>query len=287
MAKRNIIRIDENKCDGCGLCVPSCAEGAIQVIDGKARLVSEIYCDGLGACLGECPQNAITIEERDAAEFDESAVEKHLASIGRNPQAHAPAPAPKPAPAPAPAACPSTRPHPAGLERLLGTAGLAGQAHGHGGGCPGSAARMLEPRPAAAPAGGPAAEAPASQLGNWPVQLMLLPPRAPYFQGAELLIAADCVPFAFADFHRRFVAGKTVAIGCPKLDDTQVYLDKLAQIFAANEIRSIQVAYMEVPCCFGLVHTVKEALAASGKSIPLTLTKISIRGDELDSQRLA
>ena len=285
MAKRNIIRIDESKCDGCGLCVPSCAEGAIQVIDGKARLVSETYCDGLGACLGECPQDAITIEERDAAEFDEAAVEKHLSAIGRAPQAHAVAP--KPAPAPAPAACPSTRPHPAGLERVLGMAGLAGAGHGHGGGCPGSAARMLEPRPAAAPANGPSAAAPASQLANWPVQLMLLPPKAPYFHGAELLIAADCVPFAFADFHRRFVTGRTVAMGCPKLDDTQIYLNKLAQIFAANEIRSIHVVYMEVPCCSGLVHTVKEALAASGKSIPLTLTKISIRGDELGSQRLA
>jgi Pyruvate/2-oxoacid:ferredoxin oxidoreductase delta subunit len=281
MPVRKIIHIDESKCDGCGLCVPSCAEGAIQVINGKARLVSETYCDGLGACLGECPRDAITIEEREAAGFDEVAVERHLAAQDRAPHIPAPAPAAPPVAAP-------RRPHPAGLERVLGAAGpsSAGHHHGPGGGCPGAAARMLEPRPEPSPAAGTAAGAPVSQLGNWPVQLMLLPTRAPYFQDADLLIAADCVPFAFSDFHRRFVTGKTLAIGCPKLDDAGFYQNKLSQIFAGNEIRSIHVVYMEVPCCFGLVHTVREARDASGKPIPLTLTRISIRGDEMESKSL-
>jgi len=193
--KRKIIKIDEEKCNGCGLCVPSCAEGAIQIIDGKARLVSETFCDGLGACLGECPEGALTIEEREADGFDEKEVEKHLEQMKK----HA-------------AAVEPPRVH---------------------GGCPGSLARSLEPKapPKAAESGAPTP----SQLRNWPVQLHLAPVKAPYFKDAKLLIAADCVPFAYADFHKDFLADRVVIIGCPKLDDSSAYLEKLINIFAQND----------------------------------------------------
>jgi Fe-S-cluster-containing hydrogenase component 2 len=244
---RKIIRIDEEKCDGCGRCADACAEGAVRIIGGKARLVSETYCDGLGACIGDCPQGAITIEEREAEEFDAQAVEHHLA--GR-----------KPTPA---------------SERARPAAALHWQGHA----CPGSLSQMLQPRQAApAGAGDAEGDGPAPQLRNWPVQIRLVPIRAPYFQGAHLLIAADCVPFAFADFHRRLLAGKVVLIGCPKLDDVEFYREKLAEIFRQNDIRSVEVAHMEVPCCFGLVQLVRFVLADAGKEIPLILTKIGIRG---------
>jgi len=234
--RRQVIKIDEEKCDGCGLCVNACHEGAIQQIDGKARLVSESYCDGLGACLGECPQGAITIEERVAEAFDQEAVERHLATQ------KAPA-------APQPAAKPVFQ-------------------------CPGSMARQFS-RPQAAPTGQTAQP---SQLANWPVQLNLVPVHAPHFQDAHLLIAADCAPFAFADFHSRLLAGKVLLIGCPKLDNTQFYLEKLTEIFRANDIQSIEVAYMEVPCCMGLVRVVEKAVEQSGKGIPVALTEIGIQG---------
>jgi NAD-dependent dihydropyrimidine dehydrogenase PreA subunit len=263
---RKIVKIDEEKCNGCGLCVPSCAEGAIQVIDGKARLVSEMYCDGLGACLGECPQGALTVENREANEFDPAAVEKYL---GR-PATHTAATQA----APAPHDCPGSN------VQTLRRSEPAAAPHA----CPGSMARVLPPqaaRPAAIPAD---AEALPSLLGNWPVQLSLAPIRAPYFAGARLCIAADCAPFAFADFHRQFLVGRTLLIGCPKLDNTELYRQKLAQIFSQNDIQSIDVVHMEVPCCFGLVHLVRLALADSGKDIPLSLTKVGIRGNIVDQQ---
>jgi ferredoxin len=255
---RNIIRIDEEKCDGCGQCATACAEGAIAIVDGKAKLVSEIYCDGLGACIGECPTGALTIEQRQAAEFDQGATEEHLARQGR---------------------------------ALLHGQAPAG-AHG-GFACPGSAARSLrvtetdrgvhEPR-AQSPAD--AAETP-SGLANWPVQITLVPPTAPYLRGARLVIAADCTAFAYADFHRRFLgdpfgklrAGRVLLVGCPKLDDAAFYRDKLAQVIAANDIEDIEVVYMEVPCCSGLVRTVREAMEEVGRQIPLALTKIGIHGE--------
>ncbi len=244
MPVRNIIHIDEEKCDGCGLCVPSCAEGAIQIVNGKAKLVNEVYCDGLGACLGECPQDAIRMEQRRAPEFDPHAVEAHLAALSAK---QAPAP-PKPL---------FSSPHPAG--------------------CPGSMSQVLQPtaNPCAAPA---ATAQPPSRLGNWPLQLHLVPVQAPFYENADLLIAADCAPFAYAGFHDEFIKGKTVMIGCPKLDDAGAYVEKLTQIFAGNSIRSVEIAFMEVPCCFGLVRLVQEAVAGSGKSIPVNLAKLGIRG---------
>lgn len=222
-ATRKIVRINEDKCDGCGLCVPACQEGAIGIIDGKARLISETYCDGLGACLGECPRDAITIEERPADEFDPEAVEAHLA--GRQDEA-------------------ATVSSPAS-------------------GCPGAAMRELRPRATAAAGAAAAAE---SQLANWPLQLALVPPNAPYFPGAELLVSADCVPFALADFHGRLLTGGPVVIACPKLDDRMdAYIEKLQAIFTANAIRSVTVAHMEVPCCGGIVQAVRTALARAGR----------------------
>ncbi len=248
---RKIVHIDEEKCNGCGLCVPTCVEGALQIIDGKAQLVSEVYCDGLGACLGECPQGAITIEEREAEAFDLEVVEEHLASHGEEP-VRAGAPSHEVATPPA--------------------------------ACPGAALHTLHPRSASAPQALSADEEQApSELGNWPVQLRLVPVVAPFLEGAKLVIAADCVPFAFADFHRQLLVGKTLLVGCPKLDDADFYRRKLADIFAQNDIESVDVVHMEVPCCFGLVHLVRQALDDSGKVIPLTVTKVGIQGAILET----
>lgn len=243
---RKIVKIDADKCDGCGLCVPSCAEGAIAIVDGKAVLAADNLCDGLGACLGECPRDAITVEEREAEEFDEKAVEQHLAAQGRPAPAaahHAPA---------APAA-----PHP------------------HGGGCPGSRAMSFaRPEPPAEQAGGSRQ----SQLAQWPVQLHLVPPTAPYFQGADLLITADCVPVTYAGYHEDFLKGKAVVMGCPKLDDNQFYVQKLTEIFSKSDIRSVTVLKMEVPCCGGIAMAARQALAACGKEIPYKEVTIGIQG---------
>lgn len=264
---RPIVTIDESKCNGCGQCVTSCAEGALQIIDGKVRLVSETYCDGLGACLGECPQGAITVEQKEAEAFDEAAVTAHLASQNGK-------------------ASPGTAARPNVHASKVTMAGHA---------CPGSQMRMLRPQAAHAlsPNAKVASAAPASAiqnesaLVNWPVQLSLLPAGAPYLQNADLLISADCVPFALPDFHSRFLSGRTLAIGCPKLDDVMFYRDKLAEIFRRNEIASIHVVYMEVPCCTGLVRAVQSALVEAGKDIPLTLSRIGIDGEVQETQSIA
>lgn len=260
-ARRKIIRIDEEKCDGCGQCATACAEGAIEIADGKARLASETYCDGLGACIGECPRGALTIEEREADGFDVAAVNAHLSA--------------EKAPARAPHAKHGHAPAEPGREKHNKDQLPCG--------CPGSSARSL--RAGACPeTHAEAAEAgPApSLLGNWPVQIKLVPVNAPYLDGARLLISADCVPFAFAGFHGKFLDGRVLMVGCPKLDDADFYRSKLAQVFRQNDIRSVEVLYMEVPCCFGLVHLVRTALAESGKEIPLALTKIGVRGDIIE-----
>lgn len=240
--RRSIVHIDAAKCNGCGQCVTACAEGAIQLLEGKARLVKEQYCDGLGVCLGECPAGAITIEQRAAEEFHADATAEHLRAIGRDP---------------APASA-QVRHH--------------GSAHG---GCPFAVAQTFTPAAAARATGQ------ASSLGQWPVQLALVPPAAPYFQGAHLLVTADCVPFAYADYHGDLLAGKAVVIGCPKLDDAQAYVEKLTALLRASDLRSLTVAVMEVPCCRGLVNVVEQARAASGKEIPLAVVTISLRGKRL------
>ena len=242
---RKIVQIDREKCNGCGLCVPACAEGAIKVVNGKAVLSADNLCDGLGACLGECPQDAIRIIEREAEEFDENAVEEHL---GKKPGA--------------------TR-----VEPPHGP--LHDHRAAHHGGCPG--ARVLSFTPAQAPPATTGKQP--SGLRQWPVQLHLAPVNAPYFQDADLLISADCVPFAYADFHRDFLAGKAVVIGCPKLDDNNFYREKLTELFRISTIKSITVLRMEVPCCGGIVMAARQALAASGKDIPFHEVTITIAGE--------
>ena len=244
MAMRNIVEIDEEKCDGCGLCVIECAEGALEIRDGKAKIIKEMYCDGLGACIGECPQEALTIVKKEADPFDEEAMEEHLKTL-RGKQAQE---------------------SPVELEA----------------GCPGAKLVHLQSQPAAAPL--QEGEAPVSALRNWPVQIHLLPVSAPFFNGAELLIAADCVPFAMGGFHAQLLQGKILAIGCPKLDDTGFYIEKLSQIFANNDIKSITIGYMEVPCCAGLLHVVHKALEAGGKAIPVDTVKVSVRGEVLQEE---
>lgn len=246
---REVIRIDEELCDGCGLCAPACAEGAIQIIAGKARLVSDRYCDGLGACLGECPQGAITFEKREADEFDESAVVDRLKELGRLTEEH---------------------------ERKA-----AAPVHS----CPGS--RMFDFREDAVQE--PAGDTPRlrSELRQWPVKLNLVNPSAPYFAGADLILAADCAAFAYASFHSDYLRGKAIAIGCPKFDDLDYYIEKLAAIIVESEIKSLTVVHMEVPCCLGLVHAAREAIKASGRDVPLESVVISIKGEVKDSPMFA
>jgi NAD-dependent dihydropyrimidine dehydrogenase PreA subunit len=243
--KRDIIRIDEDKCNGCGLCIPNCAEGALQIVNGKARLVQDRLCDGLGACLGHCPQDALIIEQRDADEFDEEAVHAYLESQ-KAPQV---------------------------VEEPLGC------------GCPGTRARTVAPKKAVAPveAGG---ETP-SELTQWPVQLKLVNPAASYFKNSDLLVAADCAPFAYADFHRDFLRGRTVAVGCPKLDDGMAYVEKLAELIRVNDLTSITVAHMEVPCCSGLISIVREAVKRSGRQVPVEAIRISLDGTIMNRQPLS
>ena len=249
---RKIVKIDEEKCNGCGLCVPSCAEGAIQVIDGKARLVAENLCDGLGNCLGECPQDAITIEERPADEFDEQAVENH------NKKNSDSVPEKK-----LPCGCPGT------MMRKLSPAPL----ETHSCSCEGE---QMETSGSDRP----------SQLGQFPIQLSLLPTSGEMWADADVVIAADCVGFTMPDFHEKLLSGgKTLAVGCPKLDDISGYVEKLTTIFANNNIRSITVAHMEVPCCTGIVVAVQKAMENSGKNnMPLRDVCVGINGKVLDQK---
>ncbi len=250
--RRKIVHIDEEKCDGCGLCVPTCAEGAIQIVGGKARLVSETYCDGLGACLGHCPQDAIHIQEREAEEFDEQAAHQHVERLkAADEQAAGP-----------PHGCPGGE-----VQRLRNELPIAGQ--------PATVRRQSCPS-----AGGGEVSA-ASGLSNWPVQLHLVPPLAPFLRDADLLLVADCVPVAYADFHRGFLQGNPVVIGCPKLDDSRAYVDKLAAIITEASIRSLTVVHMEVPCCTGLVRIAEAAVARSGRNVRVQEETLSIRGELL------
>ncbi len=204
MVKRTIVQIDEEKCDGCGQCVPRCAEGALKIIDGKARLVSDVYCDGLGACLGTCPRDAIRVIEREAPAFDEEATKEYQQS---------------------------------------------------------------QRRP--------------SRLRNWPVQLNLVNPKAPFFEGADLLIMADCVPVASPDWQGTLLKGEVVLIGCPKFDDIPTYLEKLTDIFRNNTVKRVTIVHMEVPCCSGLAGLVQRAINDSGKKIPMDRLVLSVEGEPL------
>jgi len=243
-ANRKIIKIDDELCDGCGVCVPSCAEGAIEVVDGKARVVAEKYCDGLGACLRECPRGALTVEEREAEEFDEKAVEEHLSASEKE----------KPA------------------------QGIP-MAHG----CPSAKLQTF----AAKPVGEEVPTLQASALSHWPVQIRLVPPTAPFLKGANLLVAADCAPVAYPNFHRDFLKGKAVMVGCPKFDDVQGYVDKFTDIFRSANIRSVTVLDMEVPCCSALPKIVRRGMELAGKSVPMEEVVISARGEILKREEAA
>ncbi|MEE9150599.1 MAG: 4Fe-4S binding protein [Thermoplasmata archaeon] len=283
MVKREIIKIDEDTCTGCGDCIPNCPEGALQIIDDKARIISDLFCDGLGACIGHCPVDAISIEEREAEKYDERKVMENVVKQGENViKAH--------------------------LEHLKdhGQTEYFNQAveylkennidnpleveHAHHAqeketmacGCPGSAVMDLREEKEIGEEGKPAARA-ETQLKQWPVQIMLVPPSAPYFKNADLLIAADCVPFAYPNFHEDFLKGKILLVGCPKLDDAEFYKEKITSIFKENDIKSVTVAHMEVPCCFGLINIVKSAIEGSGKNIPFIETTIGVKGDIKES----
>lgn len=244
---RKIIQIDEELCDGCGQCVPACAEGAIEIVGGKAELVADRYCDGLGACMGDCPTGALQIIEREAEEFDEEAVEERLESL------------------------------------------LDGEDKGPGFpmacGCPSSQVRTFQPgsgskRPASFNRGGSE-----SALSHWPVQIRLVPPEAPFLKGAELLVAADCTPFAYPDFHRDFMPGRVVLVGCPKFDDTEEFIAKFVRIFRVAGIRGITAVVMEVPCCSSLPAILKKAMEKAGVRIPMEVVVLGTEGDILERER--
>ncbi len=232
---RKLISIDEDRCDGCGLCVPACAEGAIQVVNGKARLIDDRLCDGLGACLGECPQGALLLEEREGTQFDEEAVRQHQEA-----------------------------------QALAATSLPCG--------CPSTTMTEFEPRDYRE-AGVERAGAITSQLRHWPVQLTLVPPAAPFLKNADLLLAADCAPFVYADFHRDFVRGRAVLVACPKLDSYATHLERLTEILKSAAVKSITVTRVEVGCCRGLTNMAAEAIRNSGADLPLYEAVLGVKGD--------
>lgn len=279
MAKRKIINIDEEKCNGCGQCIPNCPEGALKVIDGKVRLISDLFCDGLGACIGYCPEDAITIEEREAQVYNEKKVMENIVKQGDN----------------------TIKEHLLHLKNhnqedylkkavnFLNEKGIKNPLNESEttksnmscpptSGCPGTKAidftEKKEPS-------GKTKDIPksVSQLRQWPIQIKLVPPNAPYLKNADLLIAADCVPFVYPDFHSKFLKGKILLIGCPKLDDAEFYKEKITQILKNNDIKSITCIHMEVPCCFGLENIIKSAISESDKVISYAKITIGIKGE--------
>jgi NAD-dependent dihydropyrimidine dehydrogenase PreA subunit len=300
---REMVKIDESLCNGCGLCVPGCHEGALQIIDGKARLISDLMCDGLGACIGHCPQNAITIEKREAEAYNETKVMEIMVTKGKNTVV---------------AHLKHLKDHQETgylregvkfmrenedklgfslqevIEEVHGHAGHSHEAahqHGHGGGCPGSRSMIIE-RPVAVMETAAGAVAGAVQPGNlqselrqWPVQLHLVNPQAPYYRNADLLIAADCTAFAMGDFHQHYLKGKSLAIACPKLDsNTDVYINKITAMIDYAIINTITVMIMQVPCCGGLLQIVKSAASAAQRKVPVKLLVVSNQGNVIKEE---
>jgi NAD-dependent dihydropyrimidine dehydrogenase PreA subunit len=309
--KREIIKIDEEKCNGCGLCIPNCHEGALQLIDGKARLISDLMCDGLGACIGHCPQDAITIEEREAAPYDEELVMKDMIPKGKNTiiahlkhlkdykefgflkqgvrylkehedeldfnldevvtAVHGNG---------------ETQKEAAKAEVEASGCGSGSPKvhnhdhhHGHGGGCPGSQSRSFEPSSQPGGETNTSGTIP-SQLNHWPVQMHLINPNAPQFQGADLLLSADCVAYAMGDFHRQYLKGKALAIACPKLDSNkEVYVQKLISLINDAKINTITVMKMEVPCCAGILQMAQMAVENAQRKVPIKGITVSVQGE--------
>jgi ferredoxin len=241
--KRKIIEIDNGLCNGCGQCALACAEGAIEIIDNKARVVSDTYCDGLGACIGECPQNALKIIDREAEEFDERSVQEHRAE----------------------------------KKKWVEAEKLSHQ-------CPSARIKQFAPHEAPEQVNTLKAK---SALSTWPVQIRLVPPHAPFLQGADLLVVSDCTPFAYHDFHRDFMAGRVLLTGCPKFDDRELYTKKFADIFRLNAVKSVTVVVMEVPCCQGMPMIVSAGMDESGKKIPMETVIIGIQGEILKRVKIA
>lgn len=249
MSVRKIIEIDEERCDGCGQCVLACAEGALKIVDGKAKVISDIFCDGLGACIGDCPRDALRIVEREAPRFDEEAVKAHLDGDGPR--------------------------------------GTVDMAHDHTSeapcGCPSSKPMVVRRIPQHVSKGDVKEDSHTpSELTNWPVQWKLIQPESQFYKNADILIAADCVPFAFGGFHKRFLKGKPMVIGCPKLDEQDPYLAKLTALFREAAPKSVHIVIMEVPCCKGLVRMVNEAMRKADCDAPVTVTVVGIDGQVIE-----
>lgn len=305
--KRDILKIDEDLCNGCGLCVPNCHEGALQVIDGKVRLVSELMCDGLGACIGHCPEGAITIETREAEPYNETRVMEQMKDKGKNTViAHLKHMKDHGETGFLQEGVAYLKEHRVELNFNLdevisevhnhGKAAAApqpshiqGHAHGHshghegGGGCPGSKAMVIG-KPGAPSDSAPAGDQP-SELRQWPVQMHLINPNASYFQGSDLLVAADCVAFSMGGFHSKHLKGKSLAIACPKLDHgSEIYVQKLTALVDTAKVNTITVMMMEVPCCGGLMQMVKSALSQASRKVPVKMMIVGIAGEVLKEE---
>jgi NAD-dependent dihydropyrimidine dehydrogenase PreA subunit len=288
---REVVKIDEELCNGCGLCIPGCHEGALQIIDGKARLISDLMCDGLGACLGHCPQSAITIEKREAEAYNETKVMGIMVIKGKNTVV---------------AHLKHLKDHNEtsylreGVKYLRENENELGfrlqevidEVHGHGGGCPGSRSMVIERKEAAAGAeeeavavAGAGTGGLQSELRQWPVQLHLVNPQAPYYRNADVLIAADCTAYTLGDFHQRYLKGRSLAIACPKLDSNmEVYINKITSMIDHANINTITVMIMQVPCCGGLLQIVKSAATAAQRRVPIKLLVVGIEGNILKEE---
>ncbi|MBN1604880.1 MAG: 4Fe-4S binding protein [Chitinispirillaceae bacterium] len=276
--KRNIITIDQQKCTGCALCIPNCPEGAIQIIDGKARMISDLMCDGLGACLGHCPEGAIRVIEREAEPYDESKVMENIVAQGdgtirahlKHLKDHN-----------------QTEYYTVALEYLkkigkeVPAENTPEQAHYHSGGCPGSKVKTMETAGGVKEISGVVP----SHLSHWPVQMHLLSPNSQHFKGADMVLAADCTAFSFGDFHSKFLKGKKVGIACPKLDNgTEIYTDKIRALIEVAEINTLTVVIMEVPCCKGLLSLALNARDSASRMVPVKCITIGIEGDVVDEK---